>query len=202
MQSEGAELRSPTCEGGKAHTYPHSACSASPASARSSPHGPFCPSSSVSSGLKKEKMNPKSLLLPSAAGTAQLDSRRQIAPSAAALSLRGGGRCPAGREHHLRAPPPAGAARAPRAPQTPRLRPPRTSRSRGGLRSSGGEKGGVTCRAGSRGLGSSSWSRSRSRSLRSSGCWGARPGAAFPPWRSRRSSTGSTRPPAGLPSTR
>lgn len=89
----------------------------------------------------------------------------------------------------------------PAAPQAPRgCGPPRTSRRRGGLRSSGGEKGGVTCRAGSRGLGSS-----RSRSCRSGGRerrWGGRPGAAPPPWRSRRSSTGSTRPPAGPPSTR
>lgn len=73
--------------------------------------------------------------------------------------------------------------------------PPRTWRRRGGLRSSGREKGGVTCRAGSRGLGSS-WRRS-CRSGRRERRWGARLGAAPPPWRLKRSSTGSTRPPAG-----
>lgn len=99
-----------------------------------------------------------------------------------------------------RALPPAAAAATDRRRVAPPLPPPRTSRRRGGLRSSGGEKGGVTCRAGSRGLGSS-WSqscRSGGRERRR----GARPGAAPPPWRSRRSSTGSTRPAAGPPSTR
>lgn len=113
-QSKQAELRSPTCEGGMAPRAQQKTCSA-----RSSAHGPVCrPPSSVPSGLRKQKMNPKPLLLPSAVGTALLGSRPQIAPPADALSLRGGGRCPAGREHRPRAPPPpAGTARAPLKPR-------------------------------------------------------------------------------------